>query len=92
MYLVTDLQSDEEWEAMLLSYESYLMKLLINPHPTLFTDEKTEEPWTKIMCSRNEYEKPVYRLHVYLTYMQSALCEMPGWMKFKLESIESGEI
>ena len=92
MYLVTDLQSDEEWEAMLLSYENYLMKLLINPHPTLFTDGKTKEPWTKIMCSRNEYEKPVYCLHVYLTYMQSASCEMPGWMKFKLESIESGEI
>ena len=23
----------------------------------------------------------------YLTYMQSTLCEMPGWMKHKLESI-----
>ena len=23
----------------------------------------------------------------YLTYMQSTSCEMPGWMKYKLESI-----
>ena len=92
MFLITDLQSEEEWKVIFLSYESYLMKLLINPHPTLFTDEKTEELWTKIVCSRNQYEKAVYCLPVYLTYMQSASCEMPGWMKFKLESIEPGEI
>ena len=28
----------------------------------------------------------------YLTYMQSASCEMPGWMKHKLESRLLGEI
>ena len=27
----------------------------------------------------------------YLTYMQSTLCEMPGWMKHKLESSFLGE-
>ena len=33
-----------------------------------------------------EYVKAVYRHPAYLTYMQSASCEMPGWMKHKLES------
>ena len=28
----------------------------------------------------------------YLTYMQSTSCEMPGWMKHKLESRLLGEI
>ena len=28
----------------------------------------------------------------YLTYMQSTSCEMPGWMKHKLESTFPGEI
>ena len=28
----------------------------------------------------------------YLTYMQSTLCEMPGWMNHKLESRLLGEI
>ena len=30
--------------------------------------------------------------HVYLTYMQSTSCIMPGWMKHKLESRLLGEI
>ena len=39
-----------------------------------------------------EYIKAVYSHPVYLTYMQSTLCEMPGWMKHKLESRLPGEI
>ena len=33
-----------------------------------------------------EYVKAVYYHPVYLTYMQSTSCEMPGWMSYKLES------
>ena len=33
-----------------------------------------------------EFIKNVYCHPTYLTYMQSALCKMPGWMKHKLES------
>ena len=33
-----------------------------------------------------KYIKPVYCHPAYLTYMQSTLREMPGWMKHKLES------
>ena len=40
----------------------------------------------------NEYDKVVYCHPVYLTYMQSTTCEMPGWMNHKLESSLPGEI
>ena len=39
-----------------------------------------------------EYVKTVYCHPAYLTYMQTTLCEMPGWMKHKLESRLPGEI
>ena len=39
-----------------------------------------------------ERVKGVYCHPAYLTYMQSASCEMPGWIKHKLESSLQGEI
>ena len=39
-----------------------------------------------------EYVKAVYCHPAYLTYMQNASCEMPGWVKHKLESRLLGEI
>ena len=39
-----------------------------------------------------EYVKAVYCHPAYLTYMQSTSCEVPGWMKHKLESRLQGEI
>ena len=39
-----------------------------------------------------EYVKAVYCHPAYLTYMQSTSCEMPGWMKHKLESRLQGEM
>ena len=42
--------------------------------------------------SGKEYIKAVYCHPAYLTYMQNASCEMPGWMKHKLGSILPGEI
>ena len=39
-----------------------------------------------------EYIKAVYCHPAYLTYMQSTLCKMPGWMKHKLESRLPGDI
>ena len=38
-----------------------------------------------------EYFKAIYCHPAYLTSMQSTSCEMPGWMKHKLES-RLGEI
>ena len=39
-----------------------------------------------------EYIKAVYCHPAYLTYMQSTSCEIPGWLKHKLESRLMGEI
>ena len=36
--------------------------------------------------------KAVYCHPTYLTYMQTASCEMPGWMKHKLELTLAEEI
>ena len=42
--------------------------------------------------SGKEYNKAVYSHPDYLTYMQSTSCDMPGWMKHKLELRLPGEI
>ena len=39
-----------------------------------------------------EYVEALYHHPAYLTYMQSTLCEILGWMKHKLESRLLGEI
>ena len=39
-----------------------------------------------------QYVKAVYCHSAYLTYVQSTSCEMPGWIKHKLESRLLGEI
>ena len=39
-----------------------------------------------------EYIKAAYCHPVYLTYMQRASCEMPGWMSYNLESRLTGQI
>ena len=39
-----------------------------------------------------EYVKAVYCHLAYLTYMPSISCEMPGWMKHKLELRLQGEL
>ena len=48
------------------------------------------EQWTGSKLGK-EYIKAVYCHPAYLTYKQSILCEMPGWMKLKLESSLPGE-
>ena len=47
--------------------------------------------WTGSKLGK-EYFKAVYCHSRYLAYMQSISCEMPGWMKHKLESRLMGEI
>ena len=42
--------------------------------------------------SGKEYVKAVYCCSANLTNMQTTSCEMPGWMKHKLESRLPGEI
>ena len=49
------------------------------------------EQWTGSILGK-KYIKAVYCCPAYLTYMQSTSCEMPGWVKHKLESRFPGEI
>ena len=42
--------------------------------------ESDMDQWTGSKL-RKESVKAVYHHPAYLTYMQSTLCEMPGWMK-----------
>ena len=53
--------------------------------------EPDMEQWTGSKLGK-EYVKAVYCHPAYLAYMQSTSCEMPGWMKHKLESRFPGEI
>ena len=53
--------------------------------------ETDMEQWTGSKL-RKEYIKAIYCHPAYLTYMQSALCEIPSWMNHKLESRLSREI
>ena len=51
--------------------------------------EESEKVGSKL---GEEYFKAVYCHPAYLIYMQTTSCEMPGWMKHKLESRLPGEI
>ena len=51
--------------------------------------DKEQQTGSKL---EKEYVKAVYCLPVYLISMHSTSCEMPGWMKLKLESCLPGEI
>ena len=53
--------------------------------------EPDMEQWTGSKLGK-EYVKTVYCHPVYLTSVPSISCEMPGWMKHKLESRFAGEI
>ena len=82
------------WEILKeMGIPDYLTSLLQNLYAGLKKQqlELDMEQWT---CSKlgKEYVKAVYCHPAYLTYMQSTSCEMPGWMKHKLESRFGGEI
>ena len=49
------------------------------------------EQWIGYKLGKEDV-KAVYCNPVYLTYMQSTLCEMPDWLKHKLESRLPGQI
>ena len=65
-----------------------LRNLYASQEATVRTRHGTTD-WFKL---EKEYVKVVYCHPIYLTSMQSTLCEMPGWMKCKLESRLPGEV
>ena len=72
----------------------HLTCLLRNLHLKKVKKQQLEldmEQWTGSKLVK-EYIKAVYCHPAYLTYMQGTSCEMPDWMKHKLESRSLGEI
>jgi len=65
--------------------------LLRNQYVGQKLTELDVEQWTGSKLGK-EYVKAVYCHPAYLTYMQSTSCEIPGWLKHKLESRLPGEI
>ena len=53
--------------------------------------EPDMKKWTGFTLGEKRI-KAVYCHPAYLMYMQDTSCEMPGWMKHKLELIFPGEI
>ena len=63
----------------------HLTCLLRNLYAGQEVTELDMEQWTGSTLGK-EFIKAVYCHSAYLTYLQSTSCEMPGWMKHKLES------
>ena len=53
--------------------------------------ELDKEQWTGSNLQM-KYIKVIFYHPAYLVYMQGTSCEMPGWMKIKLESRLLGEV
>ena len=70
----------------------HLTCLLRNLYAGQEATVRTRHATTDFSKLGKEYVKAVYCHPAFLTYMQSVSCEMPGWMKCKLESTLSGEI
>ena len=70
----------------------HLTCLLRNLYAGQETTVRTGHVTTHWFKSGKEYIKAIYCHPTYLTYMQRTSCEMPGWMKHKLESRHLGEI
>ena len=64
------------------------------PEKSVSGQEATEPVMEKQTGSKlgKDYVKAVYCHPACLTYMQSTSCEMPGWMKYRLESRLQAEI
>ena len=70
----------------------HLTCLLRNMYAGQEVTVRTRHGATDWFQSGKGVRKAAYCHPAYLTYMQSTSCEMPGWMKHKLESRLPGEI
>ena len=74
-----------------MAISDHLTCLLRNPYAGLEATVRIAHGTTDCSKLGKEYVKAVYYHPAYLTYMQSASCEMPGWIKLKLESSLPGK-
>ena len=70
----------------------HLICLLRNLHASQEATVRTGHGTTTGSKLGKEHVKAIYCCSAYLTYMQSTSHEMPGWMKYRLESRLQGEI
>ena len=70
----------------------HLTRLLRNLYAGQEATVKTGHATTDGSKVGKESIKAIYRHPAYLTYMKSTSCEMPGWMKHKLESRLPGDM
>ena len=75
----------------MMGIRDYLTCLLQKLYSGQKATELDMEQWTRSKLGK-EYIKAVYCHPAYLTYVQSTLRKMLGWMKCKLESRLLGEI
>ena len=75
-----------------MSIPDYLTRLLRNLYAGQEATVRTGHGIKTGSKSGKEYIKAVYCHPAYLIYMQTTSCEMPGWMKHKLELRFPGEI
>ena len=83
------------WKILRDGISDHLISHLRNLYAGQEAGQEQLEPDTEQQTgskSGKEYVKAVYCHPVYLTYMKSTSCKMPGWMKHKLESRLLGEI
>ena len=71
------------------NYLTYLLRNLYQVRKQQLKLDMEQQTGSKL---GKEYAKAVYCHPAYLTYIQSTLCEMPGWMKHKLKSRLLGEV
>ena len=81
------------WKILLeMGIPDHLTCLLRNLYSGQEATVRTRHGTTNWFQIGKEYIKAVYCHPAYLTDMQSTSCEMPSWMKHKLESRFPGEI
>ena len=93
MYHVSKLHYITMYSRKFPKYWKILEEMGIPDHLTcllrnLYAGQEVTEPDTEQQTGSKlgkEYIKAVYRQPAYLTFRQSTSCEMPGWMKHKLE-------
>ena len=68
---------------------TYLLKICMHVKKQQLELDMEQQIGSKL---GKKYVKAVYCHPAYLPYMQSTLCEMLGWMTYKLESSFPGEI
>ena len=81
------MENSERWEYQTTLSDSWETCIQVKKQQL----EPDMEQWTGSKLGK-EYVKAEYCHPAYLTYMQSTLCEMPGWMNHKLESRLPAEI